>query len=309
MKIRISIDKVEALKAGKDKYGPIVVDVPAESLTLEQRIELAEYTACRSQEQPQADFYLDTHRSPTQGISEGSPDAVRLILDRLIEIRRTDEAKKAEEKAKKIADFRKRFSEDPRKAAISWTAYREVEPAKLLEEIPELSDALQWAKSECNKIEQEQAIAKIKNQEQEEKKKELERKRLAEIKAQKEADENVLREWAEANGSDLLKARIADKFEWIGMAEKEFTASVVVELGEEIDIPDHEKNEELERTTPTLPEIQRLREVRKLLEEKPARCELIWATYDNEIKRAELKVTVTTPTDRDVDFYYPATEK
>lgn len=309
MKIRISIDKVEALKAGKDKYGPVVVDVPAESLTPEQRAELAEQTWSRG-DQPIADFYLDCGDGlkESKGIAEATHDTVRMILDRLIAIRREKEIKKAAEEVeakeklvKETEEFLKKFAKNPREAAIE-IRWNNPEPISLLQKnIPELAEVAQWAKEECEKIREELNQEKARNQQ-------LEKDRAALAKAQKKANENALREWAETNGSDLLKARIADNFEWIGLAEREFALSIVSELGSELDIPDHEENEELERTTPTLPEIQRLREVRKLLEGKPARCELIWATYNDEIKRAEIHVVVTTPTGRIVDFYYPATK-
>lgn len=308
MKIRISIDKATALKAGKDKHGRVVVDVPAESLTQEQRNELAEQT-WESREQPVADYYLDsdtTSRQASQDVAEATPDAIRLILDRLIAVRQKKKAAEAAEKAEKaaktaaeIAEFKQAFAKNPSVSIIE--EYRKYRPAYLLRcNHAELATENAWAESECERLNAERDA-------------EEKRKYEAE-KAQKEAGKDALKAWSGEHGSELLKARIEDGFEWLGLAEREYANFVVASLGDEIEIPDHDTQKESERTTPTIDEIKRLRAVRNSIEGKPAKAELVWAEYtekkeeyddeDAETKRTEIKVTVTCPTGREIEKYY-----
>jgi len=297
MKIRILIDKTTALKAGKDNYGRAVVDVPAESLTPEQRNELAEHTWL-SGEQPVADYYLcddPVSLQASRDVAEATPDAIRLILDRLIAARRERKAAEEAEKAKKaaeVAEFKRKFAENPSIAITD--EYRKFYPASLLLcNHADLAEEKKWAESECARL----------NAEQNEK----EKREREEEKAKKEAGKAALKEWAGEHGSDLLKARIADGFHWEGLAEHEWSESLVAFLGKQIESADTVHCIE-ESTTPSLDKIHRLRDVRGRLPANAAAA-LAWLTYDGEEgrwSRTELKVTVTCPTGRELEYFYPA---
>lgn len=166
--------------------------------------------------------------------------------------------------------------------------------------------------------EREQMRPEIEARQQAEAAAKVEREReAAKAKAIKDAGEQTLRDWTNANGSELLKARIVDGFEWVGLSEREFANAVVSDLGGEIEFPEYEEQKESKRTTPTIEEITRLRDIRAAIEGKPATAELIWSEYEVKIedeygaanqtektKRAEVKVTVTCPTGRTLDYYY-----
>lgn len=80
---------------------------------------------------------------------------------------------------------------------------------------------------------------------------------------------NVLRQWAEANGSPLLRERVFGGFEWIGLAEHEFCASVLARANlSSLRLDEGEEDmhyDVLPRTTPSLESIKALRAVREAL--------------------------------------------
>ena len=166
--------------------------------------------------------------------------------------------------------------------------------------------------------EREQMRPEIEARQQAEAAAKAEREReAAKAKAIKDAGEKTLRLWIGTGGSALLKARIEDGFEWVGLAEREYANAVVSDLGGEIEFPEYEEQKESKRTTPTIEEITRLRDIHAAIEGKPATAELIWSEYEVKIedeygatnqtektKRAEVKVTVTCPTGRTLDYYY-----
>jgi hypothetical protein len=252
MRIRIRIDKAAALKAGNDRHGLAVVEVPAAELTAEQREALARLAnppGTRHGHEPEADFYLDAVTSPlADGLPALADDGrvgVLAVLDRLAANVREQAAERAEK--------------DRQEAAR---------------------------------------------------------------KADKEAGLAALRRWAEASGSELLRARIADGYEWRGLGEREYVADVVESL--RLALPGaetpggYELGESGDRTTPTLAEIWDVRSARKAAAGKPAEVELRWVTYrraagddhpddgGGEIQRAELVVTVTCPTGRRVESSFLA---
>ncbi len=115
--------------------------------------------------------------------------------------------------------------------------------------------------------------------------------------------------WAGNNGSELLKARINGRFEWVGLAEQEFAASIVAGMGEVSEDPATGVEDTGDRTTPTLEEIRALEAAHKLLDGKPAEVQLFWVKYETDddgetVQRCELIVTVTCPTGRDIEYSY-----
>ena len=327
MKVRINVDKVEALKAGLDRHGLVVIDVPASSLSPEQREELArhDYAFSNRNECP-ADFYLD-HLGKSDGcpvIAEAKPEVVPVILDALITHRRAEEAeKKAEhEAAVKVwldAPVEEWLSED---SYHGWSVKGYMK-GKDCPEDDRLYGKLQEAKLLRDRLNFDRQCRKEAEQAERERK-------AAEAKAQKEVGREALKQWAIANGSALLKARIEDGFEWEGLAETEFSHSIIDQIGADLeradDVPDgYESPTRKERTTPTLEEINTVRSLRKRAEgiKSPIGVNLAWFVYKPEddpeaypgeegepeaIQRTEIEVVVTCPNGDTRQFYFlPAT--
>lgn len=149
----------------------------------------------------------------------------------------------------------------------------------------------------------------------------------AEREAKEESARAALRAWGEASGSPLLKARIAEGFEFAGLARQEFAESVIASLAlpcAPVDpaVPEgYTAPERCDRTTPTLPEIESLRAARAACQGKPAHAELAWMKYEEDdsddpyadagepLSRCELCVTVTCPDGSEREFWFhPAAE-
>lgn len=316
MKVRISIDKVAALKAGKDTHGYAVVEVPAASLTDAQRAVLAEFTSPRyGREDLPADFYLDS-RDGAPAVAAATTETVATILNGII-ARRASER----EEAKRKHDER----------VATWLAKPVTEyiggadGAKSVRffgtnswEIPQderLNVRVEEAKAECARLNAEHAAKSAAEK--------AEAERLAtEKKAQAEAGKTILRDWATANGSELLRERIANNFEWVSLAEQEYADSVFAALALPFDDCDEDPSgythdDTSERTTPTLEEIQALKLARERCSAHSAEVCLDWVTYKEDrdeddydadepgvLKRAELEVTVTCPTGRTITRFF-----
>lgn len=324
MKIRITVDKSEALRAGKDRYGFAVVDVPAESLSAGEREFLIEWTTDREYRDstykgPEADYYLDRTRLENENgysydttqpgaIAEATPEAVHRLIAMGVARYAALAEKKARAQAEELAKREAAIARVLAEPVEGWVEERyrtwEVKSGHYGIDDPRLSAKRAQAEAICA----ERNAARKAERERE----------AAEAKAAKERGESELREWAAVHGSALLRARIADGFEWVKLAQNEWAGAVVADLGDEADCPDgydSDKNEE--RTTPTLGEIEALRAARKRLEGKPATVELRWLTYAPEVdedaypddtaepvKRTEVCVTVTAPTGSRHEFYY-----
>lgn len=131
-----------------------------------------------------------------------------------------------------------------------------------------------------------------------------------------------LRRWADQHGSDLLRARIAEEFEWESLAAAEFGEHVQTQLGyTAVGIPDGYADEPTakESKTPSLSDIQALRIVRERIAalDVPASASLEWLIYDplrdedgyadpfgpDPLKRTEICVEVKVPTGDRRYFY------
>jgi hypothetical protein len=104
-----------------------------------------------------------------------------------------------------------------------------------------------------------------------------------------------LRSWALEYGSDLLKARIQEGFEWADIAGREYAAQFLA--GFEIQSI-REDAQIKERRRPSLGEIEALRSVRKALGDK-GRAGLVrvvtWDRWGNPRSRVLIKAEVRTP--------------
>jgi hypothetical protein len=105
-----------------------------------------------------------------------------------------------------------------------------------------------------------QAAEKAAQEEKNAAEKAAEEKRKAEF----EAGRNALLEWAKENGSELLKARIEENFNWVNLARDEFFASIIPAEFEETD----DKHVSCWGNA-SLEAIQELRSIRKQFENNP----------------------------------------
>lgn len=120
-----------------------------------------------------------------------------------------------------------------------------------------------------------------------------------------------LKDWATANGSPLLKARIENGFEWVDLARREFAKSVVKATVEKHHLADvtEAKSDDFEyRDTPTLEEIQILVELRKEIGDRGA-VYLVRVKYTDDIDGSEswyteAEVEVKCPDNYSKTLYY-----
>lgn len=334
MRIRVKVDKVAALKAGKDRHGLFVVDIPAAELSGREREVLAESEQYGGVGQPEADFYLDKLQCFSDGqkgylptwqppdLSEPTPEEVRRLLAARMAFHDAEEEMSRERKRKEAerreAETLELLQAPVEKLVEGLESYSTPCPVYALRREgmdPRLAGRLKEAEAYAEKLREERG-RELERQEQKERAKE----------AGEAAAVEELKDWAVANGSPLLRARVEDGYKWLQLAEQEYARSVVDSLGvglpEEPGCPQGYCNPgREERTTPTLEEIEAARRVDKAVEGKglgdEVSVELVWFDYDPEIdedeyyeeepehlKRAELEVTVTCPTGREIEFFF-----
>lgn len=315
MKVRLLVDKVAALKAGLDEYGTVVVEVPAHSLSPKHRELLAEFEFCGVRDNPPADFYLDG-REETPVLESASPEKVPFVLDAILAHR---EAKKKREEEYYENEVKEWLVRPIRDFLLDWYPFKVKEGSAYdVFKDPRLASKLEEAKALA-------ATLKAEHEKEKENTRREEAEKESREKAEEKAKLNQLREWAVQNGSETLRYRVEDGYEWQGLAEREYADSVMASLALGLPgagAPDGYKkaNEEV-RTTPTLKEIQTVRNVRKLAEGKPVEVSLVWCKYapksdpdsydydDPNVEKigrtfsCELKVLVTCPTGRQIAYY------
>lgn len=144
---------------------------------------------------------------------------------------------------------------------------------------------------------------------------EEEKKREAESKRKHEEEISAQTAWVMEHGSELLRERLANGFEWVSLFEREFAQATLdgIELGKQVDSDQYDGWDVKikERNTPLLHEIKFLKQARSQFVDKPLTAELVWVTYtsdDGESKsQTELLVTVTCPTRREIVYYFVVT--
>lgn len=318
MKVRIFIDKVTALKSGSDRYGYVVVDVPAPDLTERQRATLAEYDSywvSGRDDRPDADFYIDD-ASPLK-LAAYDAESIRHRIDALAD---ANDAAREEIVARwlkaPLDDFRYYTGLKDRRPIV-----RGQIGSAYIPDDPRLDARCEEAKAyAAAKHAESLAIAAERERKDEERRTEAARKREQEDREKAERLE-ALRAWALSSGSPLLVARATEGLKWEALARQEYadraTEAILsaCTLVEDDSAPqgfeDYLDNDEVEvevedRTTPDLREIEALREVRKACEETGtmAAASLVWVTYSRDhyeeetAKRAEVTLEFLTPDGR-----------
>lgn len=316
VKIMVHIDKTAALLSGLDRYGPAVVEIPAADLSQEEREELTRHPA---DQKGRADYEVETSDSVhgrVYTISEATPETARMAIRVWIDARTASAAQETarlEERRLRdeatIQDWLQRPLEDwlqPSEVyekGCKYTGYIAIYRFHLYD--ADLKETL------AERYEAADRLAKVKT---------------AQAKAQAEQEQRqkleALRAWAISAGSPTLQARIQDAYEWKGLAETEYGADVLrqIGLGEagRAETPDGYSAEIEERTTPSLEEIQTIRALRaRIGDRRDLTAKLVWVKYtqddddsydgdDNrdQIKRCEIQVAVTCPTGRELLYYF-----
>jgi len=148
-----------------------------------------------------------------------------------------------------------------------------------------------------------EAAAKKEAQEAEQKRKQAEADaQKAEQEQRKQQAEQALRQWAEANGSKLVRLRLKGEFDWVGLALDEYTAAVLPTNCGEPEGYSCEGDED--RRKPTVEEMEAFEKVKAKYPDYE--CKLRWVTYKPEadddgytddtlptIARTEIKITAT----------------
>jgi hypothetical protein len=114
-----------------------------------------------------------------------------------------------------------------------------------------------------------------------------------------EREKKQLREWVEKHSEPeaLSRLRLEEGFEtWVKAAADEYASWVCEQLNDfDRPLPDHDGQGQYQsRLSPTITELQALRQARKRVEEFGS-VQLVLAFYDNGDKRTELEVTVAVP--------------
>jgi hypothetical protein len=153
---------------------------------------------------------------------------------------------------------------------------------------PELAELLAGTRAACEETNRQQEAATAEAQRQ--------------ADQRKAQAEERLREWALEHGSELVKARLEDGYQWTGLARREYAASVVEQVRCGLaDAPEF-KGEAEDREAPTLAEIQALRNVRAAIKAAGLAVEanICWLVPEGEGEQAvephsEIELTITCP--------------
>lgn len=342
VRIAVSVDVQESIRRGKPSAAKAVLTVSADdlaALSQEQRDTIALWTrpadSHYSRDYPPHDVYAvepptcnswyPVHEVSLAGLLLSIATAQTVAQEKAAQKDADEETQRVKVRAatQAVLDARKvsEGSSSATRAELSerYTTYRPDWPYYADEEIRKTPLAQSWtaqlnALTAAARTEAEARLTARLKERAEQK---------AAVKARKESGTAVLREWSLAHGSELLRARITDGFEWLALAQQEYVDSAV----KGIDLPkapseagDADKVESKDREHPSLAEILLLRDLRAKWESAPEDApeidaELQWVTYtyeadpeeyDDERKESqpELWVTVTTPDGTGVTRYY-----
>jgi len=96
-------------------------------------------------------------------------------------------------------------------------------------------------------------------------------RRIAESKAEEEADKNALRQWSLTHGSETLRLRTEENIEWQCLAREEWADDAIRRAGIDTRVPDMDgfNNKQISVINPTAQEIKGLRRIREAIAKIP----------------------------------------
>ncbi len=308
MKIRINIDKAEAVKRGGKIFGPQVTNLPIDLLSQEDR----DILATADDQQEGCDEVLQCGGwgyAPTPDL-----DGLRAVIAARREKLAAEENERRERedaaarlRAEVLASAPDRYVRENRighhggGVVVERKEYSVYIPGVSYpgSTDPDLSAYIDLA----NGIAAERsAKARV----------DFDQRYAAAVKTVADAVEAKrapLRAWAMEHGTTILRARIegaeAEGWEWEGLARQEFADALEAGLGLE---RDDEKGTTADRPTPTLAEIDALKRVRTVLGEGHT-AELVWFKPTEDPGTPErdyplIEVSYATPDGREVQRYY-----
>jgi hypothetical protein len=302
MQLTFQVDTKGAIRGGYSKSGQVTLDVNPANLSQEDRELLAAYVDYRDHVRVTAN--LVTADAPTvegliAGVKREAAAEQKRIADR--------KAKEDAELAEAEAHDRESLAQKRLVCITDYGSYQTYRPDSY-----RLNYASEKRSGELvTRRSPEWAAWEAEVEAANRKAKEDDKARCAAIEAEREAKQKAgidrLKVWVAAHGSELTKARLEEGFPgWVSAAKNDTEDAIAeVVFGSKLvepscDPPGHCSSEE--RRSPTLPEINALREVRKLLQASPfadrTSVSLIWTTYRDEESGEktgvpEVRVTVT----------------
>ena len=313
MRMAMDVSQAAALLAGKNESGRVYVDIDPATLSEAERAEAA--VRIRRDERTgeslpivpggeHAEATPETLRAALRGLiaeraGEKALAAARIeaAVQRILAAPKTDWTEKCADGRPVGYHYPSRYDEP----SITW------DDPRVAARVSEMRAYWDPQIEETRRITAEQAV---------------ERQAAAVAAAADQAAKVVdLREWAEAHGSDLLRARITEQFEWQSLARREFADAVMAKIAGDLQPADDPSTQDgwssefADRDRPTLAEIQALRDVRDRA--KSAGCTvtagLKWMTYtcddpsgdedEEKIQRTEIEIEISTPDGQTVTRY------
>jgi hypothetical protein len=317
MKVLIYVDKIEALKVGKDKYGFYVVEIPAAEFTPEQREYLSKCTRVNNKYEDRADFDIshlscfDSWRSMFSHLCvEPTKETVFNLIEAKLGYDRKEKEKVEESNRQRLAEL---MAMKPEEILYETTTYTPIthkvwQVQNHSVEFPQMKAKMELAQQIANERNAKSRDAALKEDEE----------HKAE-EANKKANIQKLKAWAVQHGSELLKKRIEGGFSWRTEAQKEFGFQFLELRGLsnafiKEDDEDDCKYEDLR--SPTLVQMEALEVVKKILndafpdadEEPTAKLKL--TTYkDGYEKSSRVEIEINFPLlDNTTATYYLDTD-
>lgn len=318
MKISMMVARTAAIAAGREVWGWQDVELPLAECSDAERVVLA------ATDRLDAEHGVDTHgrisqgsypRYPLTAISEATPATAHARLAELIALpgSRTQEIEDvismvlaaAPEKWIILSDGQPYHSTTPHVADIHPEILRAAMADPRVQARRADMDALWLPQIAVADAAKAQRAAAEKSA----------------LQAEAGAKIARLRDWAEAHGSDLLRARIADQYEWQSLARREYADMVIAAIAVDLPPADDPSAQDgwtasnSDRDRPTLAEIEAVRDVRKRAADAgcPVAVSLRWMTYSpgdddadeagERIQRTEILIEIETPDGQSVSQY------
>lgn len=288
IKVMYNIDRNAAVLAGNPTYGEIVVELDPLTLEPEQRETLVR---CRVNDDgaymlhdPYCSNGPNMYNLPVLN-TQRDPKNILLLLSARAALYAKWEAEQTVKAAEKKAADDKLVAEILASSAEDLIQRNYL--GKYIARYDNTYDPI-WSRRAdelAEKYAEARALAERKNKEEEE----LEAVRNAEKEAKNNAEREALRAWAMESGSELLRLRCEDGYEWEGLARSEWLTTHLAKAGYPEGLPARDVWLD-DRDKPNLKELKTARDLRKALEDLGVIVEdslVVWLEkYDSDFEDA-----------------------
>lgn len=311
MRFFLRVDRAAAIRGGYNQSGEVPIEIDPAQLTPEDRDLLARFTDGENKIKDGGNWI--TAQAPT---IEAALTALRAWDEKIRQI----EAERREKEEQELREKEEYTAESLRLRRTSGA------PGNLSPDYGRYGRGLNYAAKRWNELKAvnseewkrwEEEIAAENKRFNEQQKAEREAQEKAAEK-RKRAGEKMLREWALKHGSELLRARLEEGYNWIGLAQEEYADAVAARVAGSLtpaETPDgYTVGDNEKRQSPTLAEIQSLRALRNRIGSDNMSdqicAELVYVSYEptrdddgyeyedadaDPIKRSELELRLSTP--------------